>query len=27
VENGKTLWVGSNGDPFGSNLVFVVEFP
>jgi hypothetical protein len=25
VENGRTLWVGSNGDPFGSNLVFVVE--
>ena len=26
LENGKKLWVGSNGDPFGSNLVFVLEF-
>jgi hypothetical protein len=26
LENGKKLWVGSNGDPFGSNLVFVHEF-
>jgi hypothetical protein len=26
LENGKQLWVGSNGDPFGSNLVFVLEF-
>jgi hypothetical protein len=25
LENGKRLWVGSNGDPFGSNLVFVHE--
>ena len=25
LENGKKLWVGSNGDPFGSNLVFVHE--
>jgi hypothetical protein len=25
LENGKRLWVGSNGDPFGSNLVFVYE--
>jgi hypothetical protein len=25
LENGKQLWVGSNGDPFGSNLVFVLE--
>ena len=25
LENGNQLWVGSNGDPFGSNLVFVLE--
>ena len=25
LENGKKLLVGSNGDPFGSNLVFVYE--
>lgn len=23
----KRVWVGSNGDPFGSNLVFVLIFP
>jgi hypothetical protein len=23
----KRVWVGSNGDPFGSNLVFVLLFP
>jgi hypothetical protein len=23
----KKVWVGSNGDPFGSNLVFVLIFP
>jgi hypothetical protein len=26
LENGKQLLVGSNDDPFGSNLVFVLEF-
>jgi hypothetical protein len=26
LENGKKLFVGSNGDPFGSNLVYVLEF-
>jgi hypothetical protein len=26
LENGKQLLVGSNGDPFGFNLVFVLEF-
>lgn len=25
LENNNQLWVGSNGDPFGSNLVFVLE--
>jgi hypothetical protein len=25
LENGKQLLVGANGDPFGSNLVFVLE--
>ena len=25
LENDNELWVGSNGDPFGSNLVFVLE--